>query len=57
MVGLNDLPHPAIDNLQSLSQLAGTGADTTGGDVLAATAGITHHTVTGDARTRVDTKN
>ncbi|MNC75797.1 hypothetical protein D3C75_1273920 [compost metagenome] len=57
MVGLNDLAHAAVDNLQALMQLAGTGADAAGGHVLAATSGIAYHAITGNARTGVDTKN
>src|SRR5690606_23901745 len=42
---------------QAIRQRSATGADATGGDVLAAPAGIAHHTETGDSRARVDSKD
>ncbi|MNG16205.1 hypothetical protein D3C84_1000950 [compost metagenome] len=56
-VHLDNLPHAAVDNLQTLMQFTGAGTDTAGGHVLAATSGITNHAITGNARTGVDTKN
>ncbi|MNF93438.1 hypothetical protein D3C84_761130 [compost metagenome] len=56
-VGLDDLAHAAINDLQALVQFTRPGADATRRDVHAAAPGIANHTVAGDARTRVDTKD
>ncbi len=55
-VGLDDFPYAAINDLQALVQLAGAGADAARSHVLAAAPGIANHTVTGNARTGVDTR-
>lgn len=56
-VGLDDFPHTAINDLQTLMQLAAAGADAARRDIDTAAPGVAYHAIAGDSRTGIDTKN